>query len=75
MGHANAVAHDPSVADRVPSHEVRKYRRATSPRWRTGRNMIYPRRLSEMHEADRKTKQPAGGDGGLSGTSQADQLS
>jgi len=40
MGHADTVAHDPSVADRVLSHEVRKYRRATSPRWRAGRNMI-----------------------------------
>ena len=29
-------AHDPSVADRVLSHEVRKYRRATSPRYAQG---------------------------------------
>ena len=29
MGHADTVAHDPSVADY----------RATSPRWRAGRNM------------------------------------
>ena len=30
MGHSIGVAHDPSVADY----------RATSPRWRAGRNMI-----------------------------------
>jgi len=41
MGYGiGAIASDPSVADRVLSHEVRKYRRATSPRWRAGRNMI-----------------------------------
>jgi len=31
MGRTDTAAHDPSVADRVLSHEVRKYRRATSP--------------------------------------------
>jgi len=39
MGVTDAVAHDPSVADRALSHEVRKRLRATSPRWRAGRNM------------------------------------
>jgi hypothetical protein len=40
MGRTDTMAHDPSVADRALSHEVRKRRRATSPRWRAGRNMI-----------------------------------
>jgi hypothetical protein len=34
MGNSIGVAHDPSVADSVLSHEVRKHRRATSPRSR-----------------------------------------
>jgi len=36
MGYNIGAAHDPSVADRVLSHEVRKYRRATSPRCAQG---------------------------------------
>jgi hypothetical protein len=40
MSRIDAVVHDPSVADRALSHEVRKRRRATSPRCRAGRNMI-----------------------------------
>jgi len=37
------VAHDPSVADRILSHEVRKYRRATSPfEWGGTQDMSVP---------------------------------
>jgi hypothetical protein len=41
MGNSIGAAHDPSVADRALSHEVRKCRRATSPRAkRAGWNVI-----------------------------------
>ena len=39
MSRTNSVAYDPSVADRVLSHELRKYRRATSPRQARGNEM------------------------------------
>jgi len=41
MGRTNAAAYDPSVADY----------RATSPRWRAGRNMIAPTLARALHAA------------------------
>jgi len=59
MSHSIDVAHDPSVADRVLSHQVRKYRRATSPRCAQGGTRLASKSTSQQR-IDSSTSSPNG---------------